>query len=79
MSFNLKKTTDSGFKYLKAIDKIEEVDSLSNLSEDLQKIAKAKQENIELSLNELSELLKMSRSAVYRGLNKIVKYAENLK
>ena len=64
---------------MKAIDKIEEVDSLSNLSEDLQKIAKAKQENIELSLNELSELLKMSRSAVYRGLNKIVKYAENLK
>ena len=76
---NLKKTTDSGFKYLKAIEKIEKVDSLSNLKEDLQKIAKAKKENFELSLNELSELLKMSRSAVYRGLNKILKYAENLK
>ena len=76
---NLKKTTDSGYKYLKAIETIEKKDSLVNLSDELQAIAKAKKDNIEMSLNELSELLKISRSAVYRGLNKIVKYAQNLK
>lgn len=76
---NLKKTTDSGYKYLKAIETIEKKDSLVNLSDELQAIAKAKKDNIEMSLNELSELLKISRSAVYRGLNKIVKYAKNLK
>ena len=73
---NLKKTTDSGYKYLRAIETLEKQGALSGLSDDLQNIAFAKRDNIEMSLNELAELLNMSRSTVYRGLNKLVKLAD---
>lgn len=75
---NLKKTTDSGFKYLQAIQKLEESNELNNLPDNLQKIAISKRDNFEMSLNELAEMLKMSRSTVYRGLNKIVKISEKI-
>ena len=73
---NLKKTTDSGYKYLRAIETLEKQDALPGLPDDLQNIAFAKRDNIEMSLNELAELLNMSRSTVYRGLNKLVKLAD---
>lgn len=73
---NLKKTTDSGYKYLIAIEKLQKHGALDGLPDGLKRIAETKRDNIEMSLNELAALLKISRSTVYRGLNKLVEYSE---
>ena len=75
---NLKKAADSSANHIAAIEKIEKYDKFSALSDDLQKIALARKENIGMSLNELGEMFGLSRSGIYHRLKKICDFADKL-
>ena len=75
---NLKKAADSSAKHIAAIEKIEKYEKFSALSDDLQKIALARKENIGMSLNELGEMFGLSRSGIYHRLKKICDFADKL-
>ncbi|MEE1003457.1 MAG: DNA-binding protein WhiA [Acutalibacteraceae bacterium] len=75
---NLKKAAYSSAKHIAAIEKIELENKFSALSDDLQKIAVARRENIGMSLSELGEMFGLSRSGVYHKLKKICDFADKL-
>ena len=73
---NLKKSADSSAKHIKAIENIENSGKFSALPKDLQDIAKARKENLGMSLTEFGKLFGLSRSGIYHKLKKICDFAE---
>ncbi len=75
---NLKKSASSSAKHINAIEKLEKAGKFYSLSDDLQKIAIARKENLGMSLNELGEMFGLSRSGIYHKLKKICDLADKL-
>ena len=73
---NIQKSSASCAKHLEAISILERSGVLQTLPDDLQAAAKARQEHIDLSLNELGALLGLSRSGIFHRLDKLVKLAK---
>lgn len=75
---NIKKSSESCARQLEAIKKLEKAGKLNTLPEDLQKVAKARQENIDISLSELGKCFDLSRSGVHHRLQKLIDLANEL-
>jgi len=75
---NITKTVNAGLNQMQAIEKIDKKIGIKALSLPLQEIARARLENPESSLDELSKSLGLGRSCVNHRLRKINKIAEEL-
>lgn len=75
---NATRQADAVNKQLQAIDKIESIIGLETLKEDLQITAKARKDNPDDTLTELSEKLFITKSCLNHRLRKIVCIAEEL-
>ena len=80
-SANIDKTVQAAGNQLDAVRKIQETCGISALPEDLQAVATLRWDNPELSLRDLGELMDppLTRSGVNHRLQRILKFAENLK
>ena len=80
-SANIDKTVQAAGAQMDALQKIEETCGLSALPEELQEIAKLRMEHPEMSLRDLGAAMEppLSRSGVNHRLQRIIKFAENLK
>ena len=76
---NTDKTVIASVKQRSAIDLISESVGLDALPEDLRVTAKTRAENPTASLNELAEILGVSKSCLNHRLRKLVSIADNLK
>jgi len=76
---NLTKTVDAAQSQIEAIKYIKKKTGLSVLSAPLEKVARLRLENENLSLTEIGELIPISKSGVNHRLRKICKIAENMK
>lgn len=77
--YNTDKIVNASVKQRAAIELIEQTIGLDAMPEELKKTAKSRLKNPEVSLNELSEILGVSKSCLNHRLRKIVAIAENLK
>lgn len=75
---NIEKTVKASFKYIMAIEKIQEQKGLDFLGDELKAVAVLRRDNPEASLSELAELCGLSRSGVNHRLKKISDIADNL-
>jgi len=75
---NIDKTVKASFEQNRAIEKIIKVQGFEAFPPQLLEIAKLRLENPEMSLRELSEILKISRSGVNHRLKKIMEMAEDI-
>ena len=73
---NLKKTVDGAQKYLQAIEFLKKSGALEKCEEKLQKVALARAEDEEASMQELALKLGMSKTTLSRHLNKLLAMAE---
>lgn len=78
---NMTKTIDASFKQVEAIERLEALGVLSNLSESLQEIARLRMQYKELGLKELGEMLNppLGKSGVNHRLRKLIQEAEKYK
>lgn len=76
---NINKTVESCLIQLDAINTINETVGIESLSEDLANLCALRLANTEESLDELSKLAGMTKSAVNYRLNKIIKIAKEIK
>ena len=75
---NLDKTIIASTKQIHAIEILDKKIGLDNLDETMAKVCKARIENHEASLNELAEIVGLTKSSLNRMLNKIIKKSEEL-
>ena len=75
---NVNKQVEASVKQVKAIKKIDKIIGLEGLKPDLMATAKARLENPDETLNELAEILNISKSCLNHRLRKIVEIAEQL-
>ncbi len=75
---NIGKTVNAAVKQNRAINKLMKTGAFENLSEELKQVALLRNQNPEMSLNELTKLCDLSRSGLNHRLNKIIEIAENL-
>ncbi len=75
---NMVKQMDASVKQIRAINRISETKGLDSLPLPLKQVAAARLENKKSTLNELAELLGISKSCLNHRLRKIVEIAENL-
>jgi DNA-binding protein WhiA len=75
---NLTKTVDAAQSQIEAIKFIAKTGGLSVLSPPLEKVAKLRLQNENLSLSEIGELLNISKSGVNHRLRKICKIAKSM-
>lgn len=76
---NLKKAVDGAQKYLQAIEYLQESGALERVDEKLQKVARARVEYDDASMQELADKLGMSKTSLSRYLNKLLTMAEERK
>ena len=76
MVFNADKVAVANYKYINAINKIDNTIGIARLEEKLRDIAKARLENNTESMGELALRLNISKSSLSRALTKIVKISE---
>ena len=77
-SGNADKTAQAAVKQVLAIEKIENRMGLDSLSEDLKALAEARQENPVASLQELADMLKVSKSCLNHRMRRLLEIAEGL-
>lgn len=77
-SGNADKTAIASVKQVMAIKKIEEDQGLSGLSEELRMLAKARLDNPEISLRELSERLNISKSCLNHRMRRLMQIADEI-
>lgn len=77
---NIGRTIEAAMQQVQAIEKLEKSGKLQTLPPQLQELAKVRKENPEVSLRELTQLLRvpLSRSGVNHRLNKLITLAEEL-
>lgn len=77
---NIKKTVDTAYKQIQAIDKIIKAGELDNLKPSLKEICILRKQYPEESLEELAQKMNgaLSKSGIYHRLNKIIEIAEKL-
>ncbi len=75
---NVNKQVEAAAKQLESIEKISTIIGLDTLKEDLRKTAIARMENPDLTLGELAEELKISKSCLNHRLRKLNVIAEEL-
>ena len=75
---NVNKQVEASVKQINAIKKIDKIIGLEGLKPDLMATAKARLENPDETLNELAEILNISKSCLNHRLRKIVEIAEQL-
>lgn len=75
---NMDKTYSASARQIAAIAKISDAGKLMELPEDQRLIAQMRLENPEMSLRELAEALKYSRSGINYRMKKIMAFAEEL-
>ncbi len=75
---NVNKQVEASSKQIEAIDKIEKILGIESLKLDLQITAKARKENADETLSELSERLGVTKSCLNHRLRKIVQIASEL-
>lgn len=76
---NISKTVETALLQLDAINTINDTVGIESLNEDLARLCTLRLANTEESLNELSKLSGLSRSAINYRFNKIIKIANELK
>lgn len=75
---NLKKTVNASLKQIEAIEKISKLRGLDSLPQTLFEVAEARLNNTELNLQELADILGLSKSCVNHRFRKILEIAEEL-
>lgn len=75
---NLKKTVNASLKQIEAIEKISKLRGLDSLPQNLFEVAEARINNTELNLQEIADLLGLSKSCVNHRFRKILEIAEEL-
>ena len=75
---NVNKQVEASVKQVNAIKKIDKIIGLEGLKSDLMATAKARLDNPDETLNELAEILNISKSCLNHRLRKIVEIAEQL-
>jgi len=75
---NVNKQVEASAKQLSAIDRIDKIIGLETLKDDLKNTAIARRENPDMTLNELAEQLKVTKSCLNHRLRKIVVIANEL-
>jgi DNA-binding protein WhiA len=75
---NVNKQVEASAKQLAAIEKIDRIIGLETLKDDLRLTAKSRLENPDMTLNELAEHLKVTKSCLNHRLRKIVVIANEL-
>ena len=75
---NVNKQVEASAKQIEAIKKIEKVKGLTYLSEELLRVARARQENPDETLLELSERLGISKSCLNHRLRKIISISQEI-
>lgn len=73
---NYRKTVDVAKKYIEAIEKLEHSGKLEKTDAKLKAIAKARKENNDASMQELAQILGISKTSLSRYLGKLLKMAE---
>ena len=76
---NLKKAVDGAQKYLQAIEYLQNSGALERVDEKLKRVAIARVENDDASMQELADKLGMSKTSLSRNLNKLLTMAEERK
>lgn len=76
---NISKTIDASSQQIEAIKKVVAVKGYDLIPEELREIAKIRLENPDLSLRELAEMSKISRSGVNHRLKRIMEIAHKLR
>ena len=72
---NLKKAVDGAQKYTQAIKQLQESGALQKADEKLQRVAQARLDNDDASMQELADNLGMSKTSLSRCLNKLLEMA----
>ncbi|MBQ3115529.1 MAG: DNA-binding protein WhiA [Clostridia bacterium] len=75
---NVNKQVEASARQLEAIEKISSTIGLETLKDDLRRTAVARKENPDLTLGELAEELKISKSCLNHRLRKLIVIAEEL-
>ncbi|MBE5742466.1 MAG: DNA-binding protein WhiA [Clostridiales bacterium] len=75
---NMSKQMSASAKQINAVLKIREVLGLDSLPENLQTVAKARLQNKDLTMVELADKLKITKSCLNHRLRKIVEISENI-
>lgn len=79
MSGNADKTAIASVKQVVAIEKLKDSGVFEGLGEDLQKLAQARLQNPTMSLQELSDLLSVSKSCLNHRMRKLLELSEKIK
>ena len=77
MAGNADKAAIAAVKQVRAIQKLLEIGLLSNQSEDLQMLAKTRVDNPTRSLQELADMLKISKSCLNHRMRRLMAIAKN--
>lgn len=77
-SGNADKTAIASVKQVMAIQKIDEVQGLSGLSEELRILANARLQNPEMNLRELAECLNVSKSCLNHRMRRLMQIADEI-
>ena len=75
---NMSKQMGASAKQINAVHKIEQTMGLNDLPENLKVVAEARLKNKDLTLSELADKLKITKSCLNHRLRKIVEISENL-
>lgn len=75
---NMSKQMGASAKQINAVNKIDQTIGLNDLPENLRVVAKARLKNKDLTLSELADKLKITKSCLNHRLRKIVEISENL-
>ena len=79
MIANLDKTLTASAQQIVAIMTIRNANKFGRLSDELQELAKAREENPDLSIQKIAELLQISKSTAYHRMERIIEYAKEVK
>ncbi|MBQ8295727.1 MAG: DNA-binding protein WhiA [Clostridia bacterium] len=79
MAGNVDRSVKATVKQVVAIAKLEEHGVLETLGVELQQLANTRTENVELSMQELADLLKISKSCLNHRMRRLLQEAEKLK
>ena len=79
MIANLDKTLTASAQQIVAIMTIRNANKFGLLSDELQELAKAREENPDLSIQKIAELLQISKSTAYHRMERIIEYAKEVK
>ena len=74
----MSKQMGASAKQINAVNKIDQVMGLKELPDNLRVVAEARLKNRDLTLSELADKLKLTKSCLNHRLRKIVEISENL-